>query len=139
MEAERDKRHWKMQNKQNKQGFFSTGAGSAESPAEAERPDFVLGIFYSAQTCGSSGFSLSSNSDSPSSGNLDSRRCMSKQDYRSGGGEQKLFMQDNRGSRQKVVILNGGWYSSWGFPPQLFRHSVVSESLRRHGQPARHL
>ena len=42
---------------------------------------------------------------------------MGKQDYRSRGGEQKLFKQDNR-QRQKVVILDGGWYSSWGFPPQ---------------------
>ena len=32
--------------------------------------------------------------------------------------EQKLFKQDNGSRRQKVVILDLGWYSSSGFPPQ---------------------
>ena len=36
------------------QGLFSTGAGSVESPPEADRPAFVLGVFYTGQTSGSS-------------------------------------------------------------------------------------
>ena len=38
-------------------------------------------------------------------------------------GEQKLFKQDNGSRRQKVVILDLGWYSSSGFPPQAERTS----------------
>ena len=37
-----------------KQGLFSTGVGSVESPPEADRPAFFLGIFYIGQTSGSS-------------------------------------------------------------------------------------
>ena len=36
------------------QSLFSTGAGWVESPSEADRPAFVLGIFYTGQTSGSS-------------------------------------------------------------------------------------
>jgi len=37
-----------------KQGLFSTSVGSVESPPEADHPAFVLGIFYTGQTSGSS-------------------------------------------------------------------------------------
>ena len=36
------------------QGLFNTGAGSVDLPPDAEHPDFVMGIFYTAQTFRSS-------------------------------------------------------------------------------------
>ena len=35
------------------QGLFSTGAGTVESPPEAEHLGFILGVFYMARAFGS--------------------------------------------------------------------------------------
>ena len=78
------------------QGLFSTSAGSAESPPESPTHPALPnpGLRPRQKQCASK----------ITEAEVVSKSCLSK--------------ITGRRRRQKVVILDGGWYSSWGFPPQ---------------------